>query len=107
MSERARNKDVRRVVQQQFEKAGYRVAPSEANFVLVDVRRDIRAFQGACRQRGVLIARPFPPLTTWARITIGTPDEMDRAMPVLLDVLAAPPTTASRATTRGDEVWSC
>jgi len=107
ISERARNKDVRRLVQQQFEKAGYRVAPSEANFVLVDVRRDVRAFQGACRQRGVHIARPFPPLTTWARITIGTPDEMERAMPVLFDVLAAPPPTAARATTVVDEVWSC
>jgi histidinol-phosphate aminotransferase len=106
-SERARNRDTRRSVQQQFEKAGYRVAPSEANFVMVDVRRDVRAFQAACLQRGVMIARPFPPLTTWARITIGTPDEMNHAVPILLDVLAAPRPTAARAAASVDDVWSC
>jgi histidinol-phosphate aminotransferase len=106
--ERTRNRETRMAMATRFEKAGYRVAPSEANFVLVDVRRDVAGFQAACRQRDVHIARPFPPLTTWARVTVGTPDEMDRAMPVLLDVLAKPDATSARAEIHPlDAVWSC
>jgi len=75
--------------------AGYPPVESQANFVMVDVRRDIRAFQDACRQRGVGVARPFPPLLTYARITIGTMDEMRRAVPAIREVLSQPATTAS------------
>lgn len=66
---------------------GYAPVPSQTNFVLVDVKRDVREFNAACRARGVLVARPFPPLDTHARISIGTPDEMTRAMAVFRDVL--------------------
>jgi histidinol-phosphate aminotransferase len=75
--------------------AGYRVAPSEANFVMVDVRRDIRTFQQACRARGIEIARAFPPLMTWARITIGTMAEMEHAVVALKGALAEPAPTAT------------
>ncbi len=74
--------------------AGYRVADSEANFVMADVRRDIRVFQRACRNRGVEIARPFPPLLTWARITIGTMAEMQQAVEAFRGALTEPVPTA-------------
>jgi histidinol-phosphate/aromatic aminotransferase/cobyric acid decarboxylase-like protein len=45
---------------------------------------------------GVMIGRDFPPLTNWARISIGTSDEMRVANDVFKKVLAAPQTTASR-----------
>ena len=60
-----------------------------------DVKRDIRMFQQACRARGVDIARPFPPLMTWARITIGTMAEMEHAVEALRGALAEPSPTAS------------
>ena len=80
-----------------FEKAGYKVAASQANFVMVDVRRDVRPFIEAVRQKGVYIGRPFPPLTNWARITVGTQAEMDRALPIMLDVLKAPVSSSASA----------
>ena len=58
--------------------------PSQANFLMVDVRRDVAGLQAACRRAGVLIARPFPPLTTCARVTVGTLDEMQRALGLIL-----------------------
>ena len=67
---------------------------SEANFLMVNVRRDIRSFQSACHERGVSVARPFPPLMTYARVTIGTMDEMKRAAAVFQEVLALPPSAA-------------
>jgi histidinol-phosphate aminotransferase len=66
---------------------GYPPVPSQANFVMVDVRRDVRDFGSACRARGVLVGRPFPPLATQARISFGTPDEMTRAIEVFSEVL--------------------
>jgi histidinol-phosphate/aromatic aminotransferase/cobyric acid decarboxylase-like protein len=55
----------------------------------VDVRRDAKAFQEACRSKGVLVGRPVPPLTTYARVSIGTVDEMRQAMDTIKGVLNA------------------
>jgi len=87
------NRDVRKMTTEAFTKAGYRVASSDANFVFVDIKRDSRGFQDACRKDGVAVGRAFPPLTTWARISIGTKEEMDKAIPVFMKVLGAPATT--------------
>jgi len=70
-----------------FENAGYKVTPSQANFMMVDIRRDSKQFQADCKAKGVLVGRPFPPLTTQARISIGTADEMHRAAEIFKRVL--------------------
>jgi histidinol-phosphate aminotransferase len=87
--EQARNRAARDYTRKAFADLGYACGPSEANFIMVDVRRDPRAFRAACRDRGVMVGRPFPPLETQARITIGTMDEMRRAMPVFKEVLGS------------------
>lgn len=71
-----------------FRDAGYTVVPSATNFMLVDIRRDSRVFRDACRAQGVAVGRPFPPLTNHSRISIGTLDEMHRAVEVFRRVLA-------------------
>ena len=88
------NHEARAFTARRFREAGYEPVESEANFLMVDVRRDIRAFQAACRDRGVGIARPFPPLMTHARVTIGTMEEMKRAAEVFQEVLAQPASAA-------------
>lgn len=94
--QRSMNRDVRKFTTDAFAKAGYTVALSDANFVFVNIKRDSRGFQEACRLKGVQVGRAFPPMTTWARISIGTPEEMDKAVAVFMDVLASAPTqTAS------------
>lgn len=88
--QRTLNRETKAFTRKAFEDAGFRVLPSEANFVMVDVRRDVSSFGSACRAAGIGIARPFPPLRTCARITIGTPDEMQRAVPAMLGILQTP-----------------
>ncbi|MGH9160974.1 MAG: pyridoxal phosphate-dependent aminotransferase [Vicinamibacteraceae bacterium] len=88
--QRARNREARAFTREAYERAGYRVLPSEANFLMVDVRRDAGSFQHLCREAGLAIARPFPPLGTHARITIGTMDEMRRALEITLPLLSTP-----------------
>ena len=91
--QRALNREARALTRKTFEAAGYKVLPSEGNFVMVDVRRESSAYQQLCRDAGVAIARPFPPLTTYARITIGTMDEMRKALPIMIPLLTAPART--------------
>lgn len=86
--EKKRNDEVRRWTTSAFTTAGFTVVPSAANFMMVDIRRDARAFRETCRQRGVEVGRPFPPLLTHSRISFGTMDEMQRAMEVFREVLA-------------------
>jgi histidinol-phosphate aminotransferase len=89
-AERARNQAVRRFTREKFEAAGYRVLPSSANFVMIDIKRDAGSFGWQCRQQRIAVARPFPPLTTFLRLTIGTQAEMDEAVPAILTLLEAP-----------------
>ncbi|HKY31964.1 MAG TPA: aminotransferase class I/II-fold pyridoxal phosphate-dependent enzyme [Candidatus Polarisedimenticolia bacterium] len=88
-AERSLNLEARRFTERALAGAGLATVPSHANFLMVDVRRDAAAFRQACRRRGVLIGRPFPPLDTFARISIGTLDEMRRAAGVIREVLNA------------------
>jgi len=83
----ALNREARDFTRRAFEAAGYPVILPCANFLMVDVRRDAKAFQDACKEQGVLVGRPFPPLTSYSRVSMGTPDEMRRAMDIIKRVL--------------------
>jgi len=98
--QRTLNRESKAFTRKALEDAGFRVLPSEANFVMVDVRRHAGSFAAACREVGVFIARPFPPLDRHARISIGTMDEMQRAMAAILPILASPSSAH-----RDDIVW--
>jgi histidinol-phosphate aminotransferase len=67
---------------------GYSVIPSDTNFFMVDLRRPIAPVIAAFRARGVLVGRPFPPMTQHLRVSIGTADEMQRFMSAFRQVLA-------------------
>ena len=50
----------------------------------------------ACAAKGVMVGRDFPPLEkTWARISLGTMDEMQKATEVFRSVLKPTTTTSS------------
>ncbi|MEW5981988.1 MAG: aminotransferase class I/II-fold pyridoxal phosphate-dependent enzyme [Acidobacteriota bacterium] len=84
---RAANREARDFARQLFGDLGYRVLESHTNFVLVDIRRDAAEFAKACRAGGVSVGRPFPPLTTWSRISLGTMAEMERAAATFRKIL--------------------
>lgn len=86
--EQEMNRDARRFTAKWFTDAGYTVVPSQTNFVLVDVRREARAFAQACARLQIAVGRTFPPLTNHSRISIGTMAEMERAVDVFRRVLA-------------------
>ena len=87
-AERARNTEVRTFTTGFFQELGYRVLPSETNFVLVELGRPAKEFREACAKQKVLVGRDFPPLEkTHARVSLGTLDEMKRANHVFTAVL--------------------
>ncbi|TFH67095.1 MAG: aminotransferase class I/II-fold pyridoxal phosphate-dependent enzyme [Gemmatimonadales bacterium] len=83
-----RNQEARRFTLEYFTSRGFTATPSQTNFVMVDLRQEMRPFREACRGQGVLVGRPFPPLLTHVRISIGTADEMQRAVEVFGRVLS-------------------
>jgi len=50
--------------------------PSCANFVMLGTNRPIRSLIDYFGKNAVRIGRPFPPLDTYARISLGTPQQM-------------------------------
>lgn len=83
------SREVKSFTRRFFEELGYRVEPSETNFVMVDIRRDAKLFKEACLPRGVAVGRQFPQFKTHSRISIGSMDEMKRATKIFRAVLAA------------------
>jgi histidinol-phosphate/aromatic aminotransferase/cobyric acid decarboxylase-like protein len=71
-----------------FAERGMKPADSQANFMFVNIGRPAREFRDACRAKGVVVARDFPPFEkTHCRIAFGTMDEMKKAVAVFGDVL--------------------
>jgi histidinol-phosphate aminotransferase len=45
---------------------------------MVHIKRPVQPVIAAFRQKGVIVGRPFPPMTEHLRVSVGAPDEMDR-----------------------------
>jgi histidinol-phosphate aminotransferase len=87
-AERKRNTEVRDFTVKWFAERGMKATDSQANFMFVNIGTPAKAFRDACRAKGVLVARDFPPFEkTHCRISFGTMDEMKKAVAVFDQVL--------------------
>lgn len=57
-------------------KMGYKHIPSQANFIMIDVKRPVLPLITAMRERGVEVGRLFPALSNYMRVTVGRKPEM-------------------------------
>jgi len=73
---------------------GYASIPSQTNFFMVHIKRPVVPVIEEFKKKGVLVGRPFPPMTEHLRVSIGTPDEMKRFMVAFKEVMATPAKTA-------------
>jgi histidinol-phosphate aminotransferase len=62
----------------ELKSAGFDCIPSYANFVMVNLRRDVDLVISEFSRRKILVGRPFPPMTKFLRVTLGNEDEMKR-----------------------------
>ncbi len=65
---------------------GYETLPSETNFFMVSIGREVVPVIEEFRKKGVAVGRPFPPMTTHMRVSIGTDDEMARFMTAFKEI---------------------
>lgn len=93
-AEQRRNSEARGFSRAFFQNAGYTVHAAEANFFMVDVRRDAHQFKLDCVKHKVAIGRAFPSLATYARISVGTMPQMKKAVEAFKTVLATPVATS-------------
>jgi histidinol-phosphate aminotransferase len=95
-AERERNKAVRELTMKWFADRGMKPTDSQANFMFVNIGRPAAAFRDACKAKGVLVGRDFPPFEkTHCRVSFGTMAEMQKALGVFGDVLGKPATAAA------------
>jgi len=65
---------------------GYESIPSETNFFMVEIGREIQPVIEEFRTRKVAVGRPFPPMTKHMRVSVGTAEEMDRFMTAFKEI---------------------
>jgi histidinol-phosphate aminotransferase len=83
----ARNQGVRDFTRKWFHDAGYEDTESQANFIYIDIRQSNEDFKKACRERGLRIGGGSKLYENHARVTIGTMDEMKRAIEIFAELL--------------------
>jgi len=86
---KALNIQVREKTMAELRAYGCEVLPSEANFFMVGIRRNVREVGPEFSKRDVLVGRPFPPMTEHLRVSVGTQDEMNRFMAAFKEIVPA------------------
>ena len=82
------NSEVKKSVCAELDTLGYRYIPSHANFMMIDLKREVRPVIDNMRMRGVEVGRVFPALPTFMRVTIGTGPEMKQFVSAFREVMA-------------------
>jgi histidinol-phosphate aminotransferase len=86
--EQRRNRVTRAYTRKFFEQAGFAVSQGQANFMMVDVRRDAKQFKLDAIKHKVAVGRQFTALPTWVRVSVGTMPEMQKALQVFHTMLS-------------------
>jgi histidinol-phosphate aminotransferase len=84
---RRRNRETRAFVRSALVSMGYPPIPSETNFLMADLRRDVGPVIAALKGRGVEVGRRFPTMPTHLRVTVGTRPQMETFVAALRTVV--------------------
>src|SRR5258706_13211218 len=83
------NTDTKKFVIAELNSRGYQHIPSQANFMMIDVKRPARPLIDALKERGVQVGRPFPTLPNHMRVTIGKQAEMETFLSAFRQVVSS------------------
>jgi histidinol-phosphate aminotransferase len=97
LDQRRRLNQTRRQLCQALAAEGRTFIPSETNFVMFDIGRDVKPVIDAFRARGILVGRKFPSLPNWLRVSMGAPHEMKAFLAALRDIVPAAGISSSPA----------
>jgi len=88
-TQKKRLNDTKRWLYSELERYGRRYIPSQANFLMIDVGRDVTPVIAAFRQNKILVGRKFPSLSSWLRVSIGTREQMEAFLKGLQAIVPA------------------
>jgi histidinol-phosphate aminotransferase len=71
------NNEARSFVSHELEGMNYKIIPSQANFIMFDLKRPVVPVIKALKERKVQVGRLFPALSNHMRLTIGKKSEME------------------------------
>jgi histidinol-phosphate aminotransferase len=86
---RAKNSEVRKLVCGELDRMKYTYIPSQANFMMIEMRREVKPIIAAFKDRKVQVGRLFPSLPNHLRVTIGTKPQMERFLAAFKELTAA------------------
>ncbi len=87
--QRERLNGTRRWLASELSRDGWRIIPSEANFLMIQMDADVKPVIAAFEARGIRVGRRFAAMPTWLRVTIGTPDETRAFLEALRAIVPA------------------
>ena len=85
---RRRNAEARSFTTAELEKMGYKSIPSQANFIMIDVKRPVVPLIASLKQDKVQVDRLFRPMPNHLRLTIGKKSEMEAFLAGFRKVMA-------------------
>lgn len=86
---RAETLRVRRWFTEKLSKLGYQCFDSQANFLMIDVRRPVEPVAAKLFEAGFGVGRLFPSMPSHLRVSLGTMADMERFLPALEGILTA------------------
>jgi len=89
--------DLRKKTTSELAAHGYECLPSETNFFMVAIGREIQPVIQEFAAKKIAVGRPFPPMTRHMRVSVGTAEEMARFMTAFKEIFPA----RSRTTAAG------
>ena len=89
-SVRTRMNGTRRALCAELERDGRSFIPPHANFVMIDLGRDVAPVIAAFREHKILVGRTFPSMPTWLRVSVGTEAESAAFLAALREIVPVP-----------------
>ena len=82
------NGDIRDNTVAFLQKKGFKVVPSLSNKFMVDSHKPTVEARNLLRKENVFVGRPWPSMSTYLRVTVGTADEMKKFQDAFVKVFA-------------------
>ncbi|HVS21757.1 MAG TPA: aminotransferase class I/II-fold pyridoxal phosphate-dependent enzyme [Pyrinomonadaceae bacterium] len=82
------NRETKMFVTRELDAMGFKQIPSQANFIMIHMKRPVRPMIEGLKQRGVQVGRVFPALPNHMRVTVGKKAEMETFLSAFRQVVA-------------------
>ena len=79
------NSRARKITQSCLAELDLEMLPSHTNFLMHRIEGQLDLYIGRMRNEGIRVGRPFPPMLSYNRLTLGLPREMERFADTLRD----------------------